>query len=180
MTTTSYLTLDEADVLVPMLLTSGDERRTAWEASTEDDRRVCLVRASADLDACPWRGRRADSGQGGPWPRIDRGIAVGPVAGVAPVPVDPPEEIGVWSRPDVPHALRIATALQAAAHAARNAGFDAHRQTDADVQRGIVGRSGPGGSISIDAARAGTSAARLDPDAHAAIRSMLTTGGGLI
>lgn len=174
----SYLTVEESDAVIASLLASTDRRRTAWEALSDADCQVLLRKASADLDACNWRGRPYDSEQDLAWPRTENGLTVGGKAGTSP-PVPDGAGFAVWSVASVPWEILAACALQAAAGAVKALGLSDADDIDGDAQRGVSARSSPGGEVSIDLARAGSARARLDPDAYAACESLIAWGGTL-
>lgn len=173
----SLINVEEATALVESQLVSTDPRRTAWEAASEADQAIFCRRATADLAACNWEGRPTTTGQGLPFPRVlANGLAVGGSEGTSPA-VPPGAAFSVWSVPGCPGEVYAATALQAAALALRALGHDDAAGIAADAQRGVAGRSSPGGSSSIDLARASSPRARLDPDAWAVMEPLFSWGG---
>jgi hypothetical protein len=79
--------------------------------------------------------------------------------------LDLPTGIDAWSRESIPGVVRRAAAIQAARNAPRALGFDRARQAADLAHVGVTGRSGGGTGTTVDAARATSPWANLDPDA---------------
>lgn len=73
----SYLTVEQADVIVKQLYVSNDTSRIFWESLSPDDKAVLLNDATKLIDnkRCLWKGRKYDVNQEHQFPRmIYRGI----------------------------------------------------------------------------------------------------------
>ncbi|MCL4221042.1 MAG: hypothetical protein KJZ65_06705 [Phycisphaerales bacterium] len=191
-----YLTVAETTAIIEMQLPSTDERRTAWEALVPGDQAVCARQASADIDACLWKGRVEDpDGQSAMWPRVwDEAGHSASTTGETPVPPDgvtilPGGEMDLpqaliddsqteWSVASIPAGIRVATAIQAAVRAMRALGYDKTRQHLDAAHGGVTAKSGAFGSVSFGA-RATSCWANLDRDALAAAMEFARASAGL-
>lgn len=167
----SYLSPAEGDALVAANLAAGSAERSAWEALDAAGKGRVLAAASAEIDAIAWVGRVDYEDVGLAWPRVDRyGNQI---------MVDPDEETGDWTVPSVPTAVRVATALIAAAIASREAGTDPLAHVHDAAAAGVPSLSSRGHSESID--RAHTSAmpawARLTVRAQRLLEPLRRRGG---
>lgn len=168
----SYLTVAETSAILAEELPSTDERRTAFDAAGSADKAVCCRQATRDIDACAYRGRVADADQEQLFPRIDHlGFDILPGG-----ELDLPTGIAAWSRAGLPGAVRRAAAIQAARNAARALGFDRARAAADLAHAGVTSRSAAGAGTSVDAARATSAWANLDPDAARLLADLRARG----
>lgn len=173
----SLINVEEADAIIATRLHSMDPRRTAWAASSQADQEVCCRVATDQIAACAWRGRQTDAEQGTPFPRVMAdGTAVAGSSGTAAA-IPAGAAFTAWSVPSCPREVYLATAIQAARVALQALGQDDDAAIAADAQRGVTGRSGPGGSASIDLARAASPRSSLDREAWDLLGLLFAWGG---
>lgn len=184
-----YLTVAETTAIIELHLPSTDERRTAWEGLSDADKTVCARQASADIDACLWKGRVSEpDSQTAMWPRIwdhrghvEQRSTIDEIDGTVILPggeMDLPDGIDAWSVASIPAGIRVCAALQAAARAVRALGYDKTRQHLDAAHGGVTAKSGAFGSVSFGA-RATSAWANLDRDAMAAAMEFARASAGL-
>lgn len=138
--TGSYITVAEADVYA-----AAEVEASAWDALTDDQKAAAVIRATDELDAVRFQGRKYDADQGRQFPRVvDEQLR-----GDGSV-----ETQSVWDFDDdeneavVPDAVKKATFLQALSIA------DGSRDPRADDRHdGVSGQSAGGVSESYDTDR---------------------------
>lgn len=159
----TWHTTAEIDAVIAAVLPRTHDLRMAWEAADNDDKPALIATAQADMDAVAWAGVRASTTQTNSWPRVIRGETIAEAA--------LPDGVAAWTVAGIPGAVRVAHAVQAAAHASQALGHDGTRKLLDDAAAGVVGVSGGGQSYSLDAERASRPRMRLHPLArqHAAV-----------
>jgi len=169
----AYLTAAEATTLITAEMLAVDPARVAFAALAADaDRDIMLRRATEDIDAVVWRGKRSDESQGLAWPRIESDT-------LEIIDADPDAD-GSESVADLPRDFRRAVAAQAAHHAVREAGLDTSAHIEEATRRGMVSQSGGGQSQTYDLARATAAWARLCVRAQTLLSRWRYRGGRLI
>lgn len=172
----SYLNVAEAAALLAARLPAADERLVAFTALNDAQKAVCLVQATADLDAVLWLGVCSEGDQPHAWPRTFPNGANVTHRGVGTLPSESSTD---WSFPDIPFELRVACAIQAGRKAIEARGFDTAREARDHAGVGVTSRGGAGQSVSVDLTTANSPWARIDPDAKAAAGKFRTIGGKL-
>ncbi len=169
----SYQNLAELDAIIAFALPATDERRTAWESLSDENKSACARLATSDLDALKYIGFSVSVSQEFLWPRqYAYGSCIADDASWSLSTV-----LEDWSVSDLPKGLRLAHALQSARNAARSLGFDRARCDADDAHAGVTSRSGANESVSRDLARATHPIANVDPDARRHLARWLRAGG---
>lgn len=170
-----YHTIEELDAIITIRLAPADLVRVCWDQADAASREVFAAQAADDLDAVAWIGMPATDTQPRAWPRRRRdGSMVGPL-GTRTLAAAEPE--GGWSTPDLPDAVRLAHAVQAATRAAAALGQDEAGEVQDLAARGVLHAAQ---GLTVDLARATRPLHRLHRVAqHALRRYTVTTAEGV-
>lgn len=164
-----YMTRDEVTTLLQRIVASStDPIRAAWDAASDALKDAAIEQATADIDACTWRGCVASESQPLMWPR-SRGDGLlftpDPDQGASPLVAGLPRDV------------RRAVAIQSGARALRMSDMDPTAFAESAAQRGIVSQSGGGQSVQLDMGRALSPWSRLHPAAAQLMNQYRATGG---
>lgn len=145
----AYLTVSECTAILHEMLLGADLMRRAWDSLESDDQLKCVTNASIDFDTVRWDGAVAVDGQAMMWPRIDEYGEIILPNGELLIP----DTLGTeeWSYTNLPAAIRIGVALQAAARAAAALRIDTTQEVLGKAAAGITGIVGAGLSQSAEA-----------------------------
>lgn len=145
----AYLTVSECTAILHEMLLGADLLRRAWDSLDTDDQVKCVTNASIDFDTVRWDGAVAVDGQAMMWPRIDEHGEIILPNGELLIP----DSLGTeeWSYTNLPAAIRIGVALQAAARAAAALRVDTTQEVLGKAAAGITGIAGAGLSQSAEA-----------------------------